>query len=100
MSSPRVLLFDIETSLMPVAVFQLSGNDWIQPENILAERHLISVCWKWLGESKMHSVSLLDDPERFSEDPHDDKFVAEKFHSVMQEADVLVGHNSSSFDIK
>lgn len=98
--SPKTLLFDIETSLQPVAVFQLAGNDWIQPENILAERHLVSVCWKWLGESKIYSVSLLDDPKRFAKDPHDDKHVAEVFHDVMMEADCLVGHNSDSFDIK
>lgn len=99
-NSPRILCYDIETSLQPVAVFQLAGNDWIQPENILAERHLISVCWRWQGEKKMHSVSLLDDPKRFSKDPHDDKFVAETFHKVLQEADVLVGHNSDKFDLR
>lgn len=97
---PRTLLFDIETSLQPVAVFSLQNQDWINPENILAERHLVSVSWKWLGEPKIHSVSLLDDPKRFANDPHDDKYVCEVFHAVMSEADCLVGHNSDSFDIK
>ena len=96
----KTLLFDIETSLMPVAVFQLAGNDWIDPSNILSERHLISVCWQWLGETKIHSVSLLDDPKRFAKDPHDDRFVAETFHKVLHEADVVVGHNSDSFDLR
>lgn len=99
-NGPRTLLFDIETSLQPVAVFQLAGNDWIDPSNILAERHLVSVCWKWLGEDKIYSVSLLDDPKRFSKDPHDDKYVCKVFHAVLMEADCLVGHNSDSFDIK
>lgn len=100
LNRPRTLLFDIETSLMPVAVFQLSGNEWISPENILSERHLISVCWRWLGEDKIHSVSLLDDPKRFARDPHDDLYVAKTFHKVLSEADVVVGHNSDYFDIK
>jgi DNA polymerase elongation subunit (family B) len=100
LDKPRILLYDIETSLQPVAVFQLAGNDWIDPSSILAERHLISVCWKWYGNAKVHSVSLLDDPKRFAADPHDDRHVAEVFHKVLQEADVLVGHNSDSFDLR
>lgn len=98
--APKVLLFDCETSLQPVAVFSLANQDWINPENILSERHLVSVCWKWLGEHKVHSVSLLDDPKRFAKDPHDDKHICKVFHAVMSEADCLVGHNSDSFDIK
>lgn len=97
---PRVLIYDIETSLQTVAVFQLAGNDWIQPQNIVTERHLISACWQWLGESKVHSVSLLDDPKRFQKDPHDDKHVVETLHKVLSEADVVVAHYGDSFDNK
>lgn len=99
-NKPRVLLYDIETSLQLAAIFQLAHNDWIQPENLITERHLISVCWRWLGEKRIYSVSLLDDPSRFLKDPHDDYHVAKVFHKVMQEADVLVGHNSQSFDTR
>ena len=95
---PRVLLYDIESSLMPVAVFELIHNDYISPENILAERHLICAAWKWSDETKIHSVSLLDDPKRFKRDIHDDRHVVETLHTIMSEADVLVGHNSDSFD--
>ena len=100
MIGPKILIYDIETSLQPVAVFQLKNNDWINPDNILGERHLVSVCWKWLGEKKVYSVSLLDDPKRFEKDPHDDKHVATVFHRVLMEADCLVSHNGNSFDIK
>ena len=95
---PRILFYDIETSLQPVAVFQLANNDWISPESILGERHLISVCWKWAGESKVNSVSLLDDPNRFKKDPHDDLHIVNVFHKVLLEADVIIGHNADSFD--
>jgi hypothetical protein len=95
---PRVLIYDIETSLQPVAVFQLANNDWIHPENILGERHVLSVCWKWLGESKVHAVSILDDPKRFAKDPHDDVHVLQTFHQVLGEADCIVAHNGDSFD--
>lgn len=97
---PKILIYDIETSLQTVAVFQLAGNDWIQPSNIVQERHMISACWQWLGESKVHSVSLLDDPKRFKADPHDDYHVAKTLHGVMSEADVIVAHYGDSFDNK
>ena len=98
--SPRILIYDIETSLQPVAVFGLAHNDWINPDNILAERHLVSMCWKWLGEKKVYSVSLLDDPTRFDKDPHDDYHVVKVAHQVLQEADCLVAHHGDSFDKK
>ena len=100
LTQPRILLYDIETSLQSVAVFQLANNDWINPESILSERHLISVCWKWADESKVHSVSLLDDPRRFSKDPHDDLHIVQTFHKVLLDADVIVGHNADSFDFR
>jgi hypothetical protein len=97
---PRILLYDLETSLQTVAVFQLGGNDWIKPENLLSERHIICASWQWVGESKVHAVSLLDDPKRYAKDPHDDRFVVEKLHEVMSQADVVVAHYGDSFDNK
>lgn len=98
-TGPRILIYDIETSLQSVLVFGLGNNDWIDPENIVVERHLISVAWKWYGEPKVFSVSLLDDPKRFKRDIHDDKHVASTFHKALMDADVIVGHNSDRFDL-
>lgn len=99
-NGPKVLLYDIETSLQPVAVFDLIGNDYINHDNILGDRHLISMCWKWLGEDKVHSVSLLDDPKRFDKDHHDDLHVIKVAHEVMSQADVIVAHYGDQFDKK
>ena len=98
MAEPRILLYDLETSLQTVTVFSLKYNDFIPPDSIVTERHIISVCYKWLGEKNVHAISLLDDPKRFAKDIHDDRYVVEKFHKVLMEADVIVGHNSDSFD--
>lgn len=96
----RVLIYDIETSLQLVSVFGLAHNDWIKPDAIVQERYIISICWRWLGEKKIHAVSVLDDPKRFAKNPHDDKHVVETFHKVYSEADVVVTHNGDSFDNK
>jgi hypothetical protein len=98
--SPRILLYDIETSLQLVSVFQLKYNDYIDPDSIVQERHVISVCYKWLGENKVHAISLLDDPKRFAKDPHDDTYVVKTFYDVMASADCIVAHNGDQFDSK
>jgi uncharacterized protein YprB with RNaseH-like and TPR domain len=100
MAKPRVLYWDIETSLELVSVFDLKYNDFIDPSNIYQERHLISAAWQWEGEEKVHSVSLLDFPSMFKKDPHNDKGVCEKLHEVLSSADCLVAHNGDSFDTK
>lgn len=97
---PKILFFDIETSFQTVAVFQLGGNDWINPENIIQERHMLSACWNWMGESKIHSVSLLDDPKRYTQDPHDDLHVVTALHKALSECDVAVAHYGDAFDIR
>ena len=97
---PRVLLYDLETSLQTVAVFQLSKNDWIRPENLLTERNIICAAWQWLGEDKVQAVSVLDDRKRFQKNPHDDKHVVETLHKLISEADVIVAHYGDSFDNK
>ena len=94
----KTLFWDIETSLQPVAVFQLANNDWIRPEALLSERYIICASWKWEGESKVHAVSVLDDPKRYRNNPHDDRHVVEKLRDVLSEADVIIHHKGDSFD--
>lgn len=100
MSGPRILFYDIETSLQLAAIFDLKYNDFIAPENLITERYVISICWQWSGESKVHSVSVLDDPKRFKADPSDDSYVLRKFHEVLSQADVIVAHNGDAFDYR
>jgi predicted RNA-binding Zn-ribbon protein involved in translation (DUF1610 family) len=69
-------------------------------ENILKERYVISVSWKWLDEKKVHSVSVLDNPKLFKKDPNNDLHVVSTFCNVLTTADVIVGHNSDSFDLR
>jgi uncharacterized protein YprB with RNaseH-like and TPR domain len=83
---------------MPVAVFQLAHNDWIDPSAILQERYVICAAWSWNDESKVNTVSVLDDPKRYAKDPHDDKHVIKVLHEILSQADVIVHHNGDAFD--
>ena len=98
LAKPRILFYDIETSLQPVAVFSLLHNDYIDPSSILSERYIISGSWKWEGKKEIHAVSVLDDAKRYRKNPHDDYHVVKTLHKLLSDADVIVGHNSDSFD--
>ena len=100
MGSPRILLYDLETSHNLAAVFQLKQQDYIASENIVQERFIICASWKELGKHPIHSVSILQDPKRFAADPFDDYHVVKTLHSVLSAADVLIAHNGDSFDLK
>lgn len=98
--SPKILIWDIETSLNLVTVFDLANNDYIDPSAIVRERYVICASWKWYGESKIHAVSVLDDPNLYASDPYNDKHVIETLHKVLSKADVIVAHNGDNFDTK
>jgi hypothetical protein len=97
MSEPRIILYDIETSHNLAAVFQLKHNDYINAENIVQERVIISVAWKELGKKQVYAVSPLDFKQK---NLLDDRNVCKRLHEVLSSADVLVAHNGDEYDIK
>ena len=97
-NKPRITFYDLETSLQTAAIFQLAHNDYINPDSLLTERYIICGSWKLEGESKVHTVSVLDDPKRFKKDPQDDYYVVKKLHEVMSEATTVCAHNGDGFD--
>jgi hypothetical protein len=97
---PNVLFWDIETAQNLVALFSLMHNDYVDPSNIIRERYMISAAWLWNDESKVHSVSVLDDPKRYDKNPHDDYHVVKTLYDVLSQADVIIGHNADSYDKK
>lgn len=99
-TKPRIILWDIETVMNVLATFRLMNQDPIPHRNILQERYVVSFAWKELDEKRTHSYSLLDDPERFGKDVHDDTSVVEMMHTVLSSADVIVAHNGDNYDIK
>lgn len=85
------LFFDIETSYNIVSTWRIGHKISISPENIITERAIICICWKWQGENKVYSLEW---------DKGDDKQMLIDFIKVLNEADEIVGHNSDRFDLK
>jgi hypothetical protein len=99
MSNPSILLWDIETSMMNVGTFSLYPES-INHQNIIDDWYIISAAWKFLDKPKIHAVSGLDDSKRYKKDIRDDYHVVKTIRDVLQDVDIIIGHNQNKFDIK
>lgn len=99
MKSPKILVYDIETSHALAAIFSLF-QDSVPHKNILQEWYIISIAYKWLGAKQTKAVSVLDDIERFKKNPNDDYHVLKTIREVIAEADAIIHHYGDNFDIK
>ena len=96
-NEPKVLLFDIEVT-PNVGMFwdPKIPSGYINHENILDERYIICIAWKWLGSEKVHSASILSHPAKYG---LPDGGVLRKFHGVASQADCLIAQNGDKFDV-
>ena len=92
---PKILLLDIETAPMEVLVWGLYKQH-IPYENVLKEWSILTWAAKWMFESSvMHkSVSPKDAANR-----KDAKVLGELWQ-LLDEADIIIGHNVRSFDLR
>ncbi len=95
----RQLYWDIETAGIVATTWNLYPES-IPHDNLLQDWFIISISWKFQGETKIHSVSVLDDPKRFKKDRTDDYHVVKTMRDVFDNVDILVHHNGNAFDVK
>lgn len=85
------LYFDIETS-PNIGFFWQSGYKLnIGYQNILKERSIICICYKWEGDKEVHGLTW--------DKKQDDKKMLQDFIKIVDSADELVGHNGDKFDL-
>ena len=87
------LFFDIETTYyqLNIRAWQLKNHvKFFNPDDIVREKEIICISYKWQGEDKVHTLDW-----RIGE-----KNVIKKFVPLMEEAQEVVGHNSDRFDEK
>jgi len=88
----RRLFFDIETA-PNIGFFWKSGYKLsVSYDNIIQERAIICICWKWEGQKRVYSLKW--------NGSFDDKSMIEEFLPVLNSADEVVGHNGDRFDVK
>lgn len=95
----RIVFYDIETSPLIACTWGL-WDQTIPTSSILQDTFIICAAWQVHGQSKIYSVSVLDDRPRFKKDHTDDYHVVKALHRLFSTADVIVGHNANQFDWK
>jgi DNA polymerase elongation subunit (family B) len=92
----KILLFDLETAPNLAYVWDKYEQDVIA---FHTERFLLSVAWKFADEKTVHALGL-PDFKGYKKDPNDDKELVKKLHQLFCEADIVVAHNGSKFDVR
>lgn len=88
---PKRLFYDIETSYNIVKSWRVGYNLSITPEDIIHERAIITIAYKWEGEEDVTVLSW---------DKGCDKKIIKDFVKVMSESDEMIGHNIDRYDTK
>jgi hypothetical protein len=90
----KTLIFDVETKPVLAWIWR-TGKQYITHDQIKRDQKfdIICICWKWDGESKIHSL----DWGIKKQNSYD---MIEKFSKVIETADVCIAHNADKFDIK
>lgn len=93
--TPKVLFWDVENA----PSVGVSFSRWkvnLSPDHIVSEGGwLISACYKWGGESEIHSLVLTPEEAIMK----DDSRIVASLYEVFEEADIVVGQNGDRFDI-
>lgn len=96
----NILMWDIET----LPFISMHWGMWKQNINsvqIIKDVSIICISYKWVGDDKVHTLSIGDDPQGYLDDPYKGgAWVAEQFIDVINQADYCVAHNGDKFDYK
>jgi len=97
MTSPpaKILLFDIETLPMVTYLWSLK-TDYVPATMIIKDWCILSWSAKWLFEPNIMG-EILTPEEAIS---RDDSQIIRQMWQLLDEADIVVGHNSKGFDHK
>lgn len=95
-NTPKILLFDIETS--PNVAYTWGKYD----QNVidfLQEWHMLSFAYKWKGEKQI-KVKALPDYAIYKKDRTNDLSLVQDLWELFNKADIIIAHNGDQFDIK
>lgn len=90
---PKILYFDIETSLMKFYGFRL-GEQYVSHTQLVEGEKVDIICitYCWDKGPAMH----LD----YDYEEQDSSKMIQEFDKIVKEADIIIGQNSDSFDVK
>lgn len=92
MAELRRLYFDIETSPCLGWFWRPGYKINLNYGNIIEQAKIICICYKWSTSKKIHHLTW--------DNKQCDKKMLKKFIRILNQADIIVGHNSDKFDVK
>lgn len=91
---PKILLLDIETSLMRFYAWSC-GKTYLGPSQIETDWHMLGWAVKWLFDTEITSDVLTPEEGR----NHNDERITQSIWQYLDEADIVIAHNALGFDI-
>lgn len=91
----RIVSFDIESSPSLAWVWKRFKEN-ISLDQVEADGYVLCGAWKWLGERETHCVANTDFDWL---NPTDDEKTVRELWKVFDEADIIIAHYGSKFDI-
>ena len=100
-AGPKILVFDIENAPINAWVWSMWKTNVIDVER---DWYLLCFAYGWydLETSQIKETgfaSIHQDP-KFKKDTRDDSYVLRRLHKLLDQADIVIGHNSDSFDLR
>src|SRR6185295_13170736 len=93
---PKILIWDIETSLMLAHTFQLFEQT-LRLEHVEEDWSILAWSAKWLGDPASKAFYM---DTRNQKNVRDDKRILQELIKLLNQADIVITHNGNSFDIK
>lgn len=99
MNKPKILLFDVENTPSTAYIWSLWTETTTEE---MIDKSWYMLCWaaKWLGSKEIMSSALIDFPKEYKKNPENDKPILQKLWSLLDEADIVIGHNALDFDTR
>lgn len=96
MKHPRILFYDLEVS--PILGYTFGTYD-TNVIHIVEHSYILCFSYYWYGDKKVHHYAL-PDFKTYKKDKKDDYELVKKLYELLNEAQVVVGHNAKGFDNK
>ena len=98
MNTAKILYFDIETA-PEIAYIWKRWDENIGPQQVIEPGYVMCAGWAW-NEGGVQSVALVDSPMWSDGQRKNDFYIVKAMWELLNEADIVVGHNVKGFDIQ
>tara|TARA_R110000737_G_scaffold116927_2_gene149688 strand:+ start:6131 stop:6901 length:771 start_codon:yes stop_codon:yes gene_type:complete len=95
----KILFIDIETAPSLGYVWSTWKTNVISYQGEGRHGYMLCFSYMWDGQKTVRSVAQTDFPEAYAADPFDDSLVVAAALALLDEAEIVIGHNIDGFDI-